>query len=319
MRNQRSNFIPVPTKPAKSAPKPLPRVLAQRKSSSCQTERVVLIKEENLTFYPCARFGQNDGGMRRDYVKAINYINSCHKFINTLIEKNADNKTAVFHLPMVTNFVPIFSYLIGKKAAKPKEKAAVEKVPEKKSPKNEERKSKSSFAVKKVPGNAPIDPLPGKMGDCEKNVQDANEEKYANQVADIIKEQIQQFLNNLHNDIDKATKKNKSDPPKQKCKNLDIVKQRLEELSKICFLQKNMESNTRIVEMVETPKPPPLPPTPPPINTSEDCSVILSDTEEEVKTESPALRITCYQESATSLGSQSSDIKSDSDLEINTT
>ncbi|XP_044252929.1 uncharacterized protein LOC123003929 [Tribolium madens] len=290
MRSQR-NLIPIPTKPVRSSPRPLARVPSQRKSSSSQTERVVLIKEENLTFYPCTRLGQNDGGMRRDYVKAVNYINSCHKFVNAIIEKNSGNKSGTFLLPMTTNFLPMFPYLIGKKP-----------------PKREEMKPVWKSIERKTAKKPPEPPLESQIpvGDCEE-IPQIQEDKYASHVADIVKEQIHSFLNHLHEDMNKAVRKTKSETPK--CKNLDIVKQRLEELSKICCLQKKIESNSQIGNRGIPPKPPSLPS---PLRDHSDESVIMSDGESDEKV-SQKMKITCYKESSEI--SDSSDIKSDSDLE----
>ncbi|RZC34404.1 uncharacterized protein BDFB_014473, partial [Asbolus verrucosus] len=284
MQNQRSNFIPLPTHPAKSKPKSFSRGLGTKRSSSSQTERVVLLKKENLNFYPCSRLGHNNGRMLRDYVKAAKFINSCHKFINTAIEKNNMDKVNLFLLPMVTNFVPLFPYLISEKTPnREKKKHEIKKTSEGKissdvSKKIDGRKTRSSFGVvSKVPSEneaAPIDPIP--VGDREKNFQlQQDESKYINQVADIVKEKIHQFMNNFQDAMDKATKEIRSESPEQKCRNL-IIKQRLREDEDIERDRDDIESNPQIVQFVSLPQP--LLIKTQNKNILGDCSASMSDT-----------------------------------------
>ncbi|RZC40469.1 hypothetical protein BDFB_003885 [Asbolus verrucosus] len=266
--------------------------------------------------------------MRRDYVKAVNFINSCHKFVNTVIEKNNTDKANLFLLPMVTNFVPLFPYLVGKKPPKreKKEHEEIKKISEGKissdvSKKTNERKTKSSFGVvSKAPSEneaTSIDPAP--VGDCEKNIQlQKDENKYTNQATDIVKEQIHQFMSTLQDDIVKATRERRLESPEQKCRNLDIVKQRLQELSKICCLQKDIKSNSQIVQFASLSQPPLIPTQNK--NVVGNCNVIMLDTNfQEAKNKSDhehPLKITGNDETSDSK-SECSDIKSDSDTEIN--
>lgn len=250
MRNSAGNFWQMPCKPTKSTSKSCVKTkirtpTIKRITSSTQTDRVVLIKEENLNFCSHNRFVQNDSGMRRDYLKAVNYINSCHKFINAIIDKNNDRNNSFF-LPMTTNFIPIFSHLLSKKGGKPHEKKLSENLKSntaKFQSEDEEKKSRSSLAVntplhkKKV--NVDLVPI----GDCTGELRSFHKGNCNQQVTNVIQNHLTQVFASIQNIIESAAKRSKTDPANQVCKNLDMIKDHLwNELSKMVCVHKDLET-----------------------------------------------------------------------------
>lgn len=114
-------------------------------STSSQTE-----PEEDLSFSADTWLDENDDTniMKQNYTEAVSFINACHQRVNTTNKNKHPNKTELFLLPMVENFIPMLPYLMGKES----EEETV--------PKNKKRKAKGTFAVKKAT-DVPPDFIPG--------------------------------------------------------------------------------------------------------------------------------------------------------------
>lgn len=217
----RPSKIPLPIRPVRGNPQPLLPPRTQQKS--IETEHVVLITEDNLN------------AIKRDYEKAVFYINSCHRSVNRVIKKNHPDQTGFYLLPRIKNFVlPLLPSEIEKTKRKKKTLKPIA-----------ERKTKSSFAIRKTTKLLP-DPIPGNnviilyfnpaldffaVGDCSK------EDQYKTLVADILKAEIPAFLNTIRDDLDKAINESKS--RSRSCRDLNIGKQKLDSVIKICSLEKN--------------------------------------------------------------------------------
>lgn len=97
--------IPLPINPAKSIPKARPRAEPPKRSTSFQSKSPV-VDRDDIALIPSAA-----ATMNHDYTKAVTYVNSCHKFVNAIIRKEASNP--IFLLPSIPNYQPLFEILMG--------------------------------------------------------------------------------------------------------------------------------------------------------------------------------------------------------------
>lgn len=312
MRNSTGNFWQISSKSTKdtfkSSVKPKCRTPAtiKKTTSSTQTDRVVLIKEENLNFSTHHRFAQNDSGMHRDYLKAVNYINSCHKFINALIERNSD-KSNSFLLPMITNFSPIFPYLISKKTGKLREKKASEVVKSntgKLHANDEEKKNRSNFLVKNTSYSKKVNLDLVPVGDIGGELKSFRGRKQNQQVTNMIPNHLAQIFASLQNITENAVKRTNTDLSNEVSKNLDLIKKRLcAELSKVMGFHKDLEKPLQRATITSPKDKEKFFETSVEIEYGDSCDKPLEKTSSSIS----------------SLASDSSYIKSDSDCEINIT
>lgn len=327
MRNSRSsNFIPVALHPVSRGPRTPARTI--RKTATTQTDRMVLIKEENLNFQPLRSGGGTSGRMQRDYVKAINYINSCHKFLNSIIEKNSSEKVDGFVLPMVANFAPLFGVLTEKHGIKNravskrddnhrknelktdvKSNIEAQKVSTRRD-KSEDRKSKSNFTTSSTMETIePEDQRPGYLiffcvfyiniilvGDFHESSKSDCLNWNIEQITMIIKEQIALYLNNLQ--IEKIKPNPVVKKYKRKHKNADKI---IRKSGKNNIIEEEYlfeEIKSKLIK-----------------NSRTRLDADLSSDIDSQEIESSG--ITCRSEMAIkSTDSSSSDIKTDTDLEI---
>lgn len=152
MRKQRNPNVPAFRKPPTHIyPRAFPRPPAQQRSTSSQTEPMISARKQITNFSRCIWWlKQNDDNIKRDYEKALCFINTCHNYFNANIRKKKSRKTELFEFPIITGYFHLLPYLM--KEPKNQEQTVSKSV---------KRKEKFGIAVRKTAKQTIDDPIPG--------------------------------------------------------------------------------------------------------------------------------------------------------------